>query len=207
MTEDIQQKVLDFWFGEPGSEEHGAFRTIWFRGRTPEFDQEIRDGFMEIHEKAAGGEFDHWVATKEGCLALCILLDQFPRNMFRMTPRAFATDAKAREVAKHAVANKWDDEVSAVERHFFYLPYEHSEELADLDAVTELAPKMGRERSVKAVAEHRDLIVRFGRYPHRNEILGRESTPEEIEHMKNGGKNFGQGATPDPLPDDQDDAG
>lgn len=204
MSEDIQQAVLDFWFGAPGSPEHGEHRDIWFRGRTTAFDEEIRDQFLDVHERAAAGEFDHWKESAQGCLALCLVLDQFPRNMFRMTPRAFATDPKALEIAKHALAAGFWDQVSQVEAHFLFLPFEHSEDLADHDIAAELVPRLGRKRSEKAAAEHRELIEKFGRYPHRNEIVGRESTLDEIAHMAAGGKNFGQGATPDPIPDDND---
>lgn len=200
----IAQDVLNFWYGPKGSPEYGTHRDIWFRGGTPEFDQEIRDRFLETHEKAAAGELDHWKETPEGCLALTIVLDQFPRNMFRRTPRAFATDPLALEAAQHAVANGFDLTLEPEFRHFFYLPYEHAEDLAVQEAGVALMPRAGRERSNKAAIEHRDLIAQFGRFPHRNEILGRTSTPEEIAHMAEGGKSFGQGDKPDPRPDDDD---
>ena len=189
----IAQEVLDFWFGVPGSPEHGSRREIWFRGRTPEFDQEIRDRFMDAHERAADGELDELMATAQGCLALFILLDQFPRNMFRGSPRAFATDAKALAIAKHAVAQGFDDEATEIERTFFYLPYEHSEELEDQETVVRLADKIDGEEFTKFAIEHRDLIARYGRFPHRNAILGRANTPEEEAYLADDPQTFGQG--------------
>lgn len=200
----IAQEILDFWYGEKGSPEFGEHRDIWFRGGTPEFDQEIRDRFLETHEQAADGKLDHWKATPEGCLALAISLDQFPRNMFRRTPRAFETDPLALAAAQHAVEKGYDLAMEPMFRHFFYLPFEHSEDLAVQEVGVELMPRAGRERSNKAAIEHRDLIAEFGRFPHRNEILGRESTAEEIAHMADGGKSFGQGEKPDPLPYDDE---
>lgn len=205
-TDPVVQQVLDFWFGTPGSPEYQTLRKIWFRGGTPEFDQKIRDKFLSSHEAAAAGSYDEWIDSVDGCLALLILLDQFPRNMFRRMGRAFATDTKAREIAKHAVAQGFDKAVHKTQRNFFYLPYEHSEELTDQIAGIELMKRTGSSRSIHAAQEHHDIIEKFGRFPHRNQALGRESTPEEIQYMKDGGKSFGQGDKPDPPPDwDEDD--
>lgn len=185
--------VIDFWCGSPGSPERDTFREIWFRAATPEFDAEIRDRFLSLHERAVAGEFSHVLDSVDGCFALLILFDQFPRNMFRGLARAFATDARAREVAAHAIAKGYDKGVASVHRVFFYLPYEHSEDLADQERGLELMRDMGNERTIEAALEHIEVIKRFGRFPHRNAALGRVSTPEEIEYLKDG-KSWGQGA-------------
>ena len=185
--------VIDFWCGRPGSPERDTFREIWFREATPAFDAEIRDRFLSLHERAVAGGFNHAMDSADGCFALLILFDQFPRNMFRGTARAFATDAKAREVAAQAIAQGYDKEVASVHRVFFYLPYEHSEDLADQERGLDLMRAMGNERTIEAALDHIDVIKRFGRFPHRNAALGRTSTPEEIEYLKDG-KSWGQGA-------------
>ena len=184
--------VIDFWCGSPGSPERDTFREIWFRAATPEFDAEIRDRFLSLHERAVAGEFSHVLDSVDGCFALLILFDQFPRNMFRGLARAFATDARAREVAAHAIAKGYDKGVAAVHRVFFYLPSEHSEDLADQERGLELMRDMGNERTIEAALDHIDVIKRFGRFPHRNAALGRVSTPEEIDYLKDG-KSWGQG--------------
>ena len=184
--------VIDFWCGIPGSPERDTFRDIWFQAATPEFDAEIRARFLALHERAAAGGFAHVLDSGDGCFALLILFDQLPRNMFRGTARAFATDAKAREVAAHAIAKGYDQDVASVYRAFFYLPYEHSENLADQERGLELMRALGGERGIEAALEHIDVIKRFGRFPHRNAALGRVSTPDEIEYLK-GGKSWGQG--------------
>ena len=185
--------VIDFWCGIPGSPERDTFREIWFKDATPAFDAEIRDRFLALHERALAGDFAHVLDSVDGCFALLILFDQFPRNMFRGTARAFATDPKARAVAAHAIAKGFDRDVPAVYRVFFYLPYEHSEDLADQERGLELMRDMGNERTIEAALEHIEVIKRFGRFPHRNVALGRVSTPAEIEYLKDG-KSWGQAA-------------
>ena len=185
--------VIDFWCGIPGSPERDTFREIWFQAATPEFDAEIRNRFLSLHERAAAGEFAHVLDSVDGCFALLILFDQFPRNMFRGTARAFATDAKAREVAAHAIAKGFDKDVASVYRTFFYLPFEHSENLADQERSVELMRTLGNQRALDFAQDHLDVIRRFGRFPHRNAALGRASTPEETDYLKDG-KSWGQGA-------------
>jgi uncharacterized protein (DUF924 family) len=185
--------VIDFWCGIPGSPERDTFREIWFLAATPEFDAEIRDRFLGLHERAVAGGFAHVLDSVDGCFALLLLFDQFPRNMFRGQARAFATDARAREVAAHAIAKGFDRDVASVYRVFFYLPYEHSESLADQERGLELMKALDNPRAVEASLEHIDVIKRFGRFPHRNAVLGRASTPEEIEYLKDG-KSWGQRA-------------
>ncbi len=185
--------VLDFWCGIPGSPERDTFREIWFSAATPEFDAQIRERFLALHERAVAGDFMGSMDSVDGCFALLILFDQFSRNMFRGTARAFATDPKAREVAAHAIAQGFDKKVGEVYRVFFYLPYEHSESLADQERGLELVQALGNQRTIDASLDHIEVIKRFGRFPHRNAAMGRVSTPDEIEYLKDG-KSWGQGA-------------
>ncbi len=179
---DVIQRVTAFWFADPGAPGLGQTRPIWFE-EDPAFDEEVRARFTRDLERAAAGELDRLTATPEGCLALVILLDQFPRNAFRGTPRAFETDAKAREVANSALARDFDRRLTPVQRQFLYMPFQHSESLADQDRSVALFRALGDEQSLDYALRHRDAIARFGRFPHRNAILGRESTPEEREFL------------------------
>ena len=174
------QAVLGFWF------QGDAERKEWFR-KDGSFDAEIRTRFMGLHEEAARGALDSWTDSPAECLALLILLDQFPRNLFRDSARAFATDARALEAARHAVASGYDRALSDIERMFVYLPFEHSENLADQERALELfAGHPNREWARR----HWEIIKRFGRFPHRNVALGRQSTPAEIEFLKQPGSSF-----------------
>jgi uncharacterized protein (DUF924 family) len=155
----------------------------WFKTDAA-FDAEFRARFLDLHEAAARGALDRWGATAEGALALVLLLDQFPRNCFRDSPRTFATDARARAVADRAIAAGHDRAVSDALALFFYLPLMHSEHLADQDRSVALCSRLGDAKHAK---KHREIVVRFGRFPHRNAVLGRESTPEEREHLERGG--------------------
>jgi uncharacterized protein (DUF924 family) len=157
----------------------------WF-AKDDVFDQRFRDHCLALHEAAARGELGAWAETTEGALALVLLLDQFPRNCFRGTARMFATDTQARDVAAAAIAAGHDRAVVEDLRAFFYLPFEHSENLEDQDRAVALCSPL--DEKTKAYAElHRDIIRRFGRFPHRNAILGRESTPEEQRFLDEGG--------------------
>ena len=181
------QAVLAFWFAAGGRDKR------WFE-KSEAFDDEVRRRFLGLHEEGARGALASWRHRPGDCLALIVLLDQFPRNMFRGTPRAFATDALALEVARHALAKGYDRAMQPLERMFVYLPFEHAESLAEQEEACELT------RPLDAFAEtddvyryalaHRDVIARFGRFPHRNAILGRASTPEEIEFLKGPGSSF-----------------
>ena len=179
--------ILDCWFGRPGDAGYGGKREIWFE-KNDDFDAEIRDRFITDWEAAKAGHLDPMQRTARGALALVILLDQFPRNMFRGDPRAFATDAQAREVAGAAIACGFDKALTPVERRFFYLPFEHGENLADQARCARymrehLPPDAERDQSIEYARRHRAIIERFGRYPHRNAALGRTSTPEEIAFL------------------------
>jgi uncharacterized protein (DUF924 family) len=169
--------VLTFW--------REAGPTRWFR-KDAAFDAEFRTRFLAAHEAALRGELDAWANDAQGALALVILLDQFPRNAFRGTPRMFESDQRAREVARRAVQAGFDAQVEPDLRNFFYLPFMHSEELADQDLGVALAARLGDE-PLRYANIHRDIIERFGRFPHRNSVLGRETTPEEQRFLDDGG--------------------
>ena len=171
------QEVVAFW--------RDAGPPRWFK-KDEAFDRAFHDRFLALHEAAARGELDGWAASAEGALALCVLLDQFPRNAFRGTARMFATDAQARRVARAAIDARFDAQVEPGLRQFLFLPFMHSEDLADQDRSVELAPRAGPD-SLKWAALHREIIARFGRFPHRNDLLGRTTTPEERKFLDEGG--------------------
>ena len=186
--------VLEFWFGAPGSAEHGSLRKCWFE-KDPAFDAEIRRRFLALVDEAAAGRLDDWADRPEGLLALIVLLDQFPRNLFRDAPRAFATDAQALALAQQALAQGVDALLMPVARAFIYLPFEHSEDLAMQDRAVALFAALAQHGEAFAsyldyAERHRDVIRRFGRFPHRNAILGRASTPEEIAFLARPGAGF-----------------
>jgi uncharacterized protein (DUF924 family) len=158
----------------------------WF-SKDADFDREIAARFQATHEAAAAGHLSDWEATPDGALALLILLDQFPRNMFRGSARAFATDPLARAVADRAIARGFDTRVADAERVFFYLPFEHSENLADQERSLALWRQSGSGEIDKYAQIHADIIRRFGRFPHRNAVLGRATTPEERAFLDAGG--------------------
>lgn len=183
MTTDLApSEVIEFW--------RQAGPKAWF-GKNAEFDARIRERFEALHFAASRGEFSRWAKTAEGALALLILLDQFPRNMFRGSGHAFATDALALSIARRAVDQGLDQQVEPALRPFFYLPFEHSERLEDQDRsvalCTALREAAGDEDTLKWAKLHRDIIVRFGRFPHRNPCLGRVTTPEEQAFLDEGG--------------------
>jgi uncharacterized protein (DUF924 family) len=157
----------------------------WFR-KDPAFDREFSHRFLATHEAAAAGRLRDWARSAEGALALLLLLDQFPRNAFRDTPRMYATDAQARAVADAAIAAGHDRQVDAQLRPFFYMPLMHSEDLRDLDRCVACMEPVGGE-SLRFARHHRDIVTRFNRFPHRNAVLGRASTPEEERFLAEGG--------------------
>lgn len=171
--------VLSFWFG-PNPE---IARPQWFK-TDPAFDRAIAHLFGADYEAARTGALASWEDSPHGALALTILLDQFSRNMFRKTARAFESDALALRVAKDAIARGFDRQVTAVQRTFFYLPFEHSESLADQDRSVALVRALNDARTLDYAEQHAAIIRRFGRFPHRNAVLGRQSTPEEIAYLK-----------------------
>lgn len=185
-------EVLQFWFGREGDGGYGEFREEWFQ-KDEEFDDQIHDRFLEDYERAARGEYDGWREAAESCLALVILLDQFPRNLFRGDPRTYATDEKALTIAREALQKGFDRKLPHFERHFLYMPFMHSEDVEDQRRSVALFRKLAEEDGpdVKEYAdEHREIVERFGRFPHRNEVLGRPSTPEEVEFLEQPGSSF-----------------
>ena len=182
--------ILDFWFlplGDPG---YGKKRDTWWDS-TPELDAEIRARFGTLLDKAVAGELDHWAKSPDGALALILLCDQFSRNIHRRTARAFASDATALATARLALARFYPAAYPVEMRTFFYMPFQHSEDLADQDFCCNLFAGMGNDDYVKYAVEHRDIVAQYGRFPHRNEVLGRASTAEELAYLKTA-KRFGQ---------------
>lgn len=181
---DTQKDILHFWFEETTPEQ-------WFQKNT-DFDREITARFASDFAMALQGVYDRMMGNAEGALALIILLDQFPRNMFRDDAKAFSGDAKALEIARHALSQGYDQAVEPVRRRFLYLPFEHSEVLQDQNKSVALFQSMrgddllGYEYAVK----HREIIEQFGRFPHRNAALGRVNTPEEEAYLSQPGAGF-----------------
>ena len=180
MGDEINQAiaVVAFW-REAGMEK-------WF-GRDDAFDAEFDRRFHAVHLAAARREHEAWMESADGALALLILLDQFPRNCFRSNAHSYATDGLALHYARRAIALGFDLQVDSAQRMFFYLPFEHSEAMADQDHALALFEGIGDAALTKYAVLHRDLIVRFGRFPHRNEALGRQSTQQEIDYLASGG--------------------
>lgn len=169
--------VVDFW--------REAGPGMWF-AKDDAFDRRFRERFLHLYDAAARGELNGWLATSDGALGLLILLDQYPRNSFRGTPRMYATDALAREMATAAIEAGHDRAAPAEMQLFFYLPFAHSEDLADQERSVALAQRLGQP-SLSHAEGHRDIIRRFGRFPHRNPILGRPMRPEERTFLDDGG--------------------
>ena len=185
--------VLDFWFGAPGTPVHGATRPEWFR-KDPAFDEAIRRRFGALVAEALAGGLGSWCGQARGALARVLVLDQFTRNIFRDTPRAFEGDERALVTAEDAIARGYEREHSFHERWFLYLPFEHSETVAAqhraLALFGALSGEMGDPAPLEWARKHADVIFRFGRYPHRNAILGRVSTADEIAFLQEPGSRF-----------------
>lgn len=183
-------EILEFWFGAEDAgdlSQTSQTQSRWFISN-PEFDRLCTERFLFLYEDAARGSLEDWSAQPRSCLALTLLLDQFPRNMFRNTPRAFATDSKARDLARHAIGAGFDRALSPVERMFLYLPLEHSENLDDQFESVRLtrglaAEDPGMSGTLKYAEQHLEIIQRFGRFPARNAVLARQSTPQELDFM------------------------
>ena len=180
-------EILHFWFaGDPS-----ARRAVWFQ-KSDDFDAGCRT-FLDAHEAAKRGELDRWADTAEGALALLILLDQLSRNLHRGSPETFAADAKARAIAAAAIERGFDRALTPVQRTFVYLPFEHSEDLADQDRSVVLFETIRRDvgdSTADYAARHRDVIARFGRFPHRNAVLGRANTAAEADYLAQPGSGF-----------------
>lgn len=178
----MPQDVLTFW--------RSAGPAKWFV-KNDRFDDAIQLKFEPVHHAAARGQYDAWAHSAEGSLALIILLDQFPRNLYRGSGHAFATDSKARSIARTALDAGHDRQVEPEIRRFFYLPFEHSEDLVDqnlsIRMFTRLSEETGDTESLRYAVIHEEIIARFGRFPHRNACLGRQTTAEEMAFLEAGG--------------------
>lgn len=186
-------EILELWFGTPSDPEWGRNRKLWWE-KNHEFDALIRDRYLPAHEAAAAGVLDAWRETAEGSLALLILLDQFPRNMFRDGPRTYATDAMALDVARATLDRGFEDELTEIQRWFLYMPFQHSERLEDQERSLELYARLSdaedNEGSKKSSHRHHEIVARFGRFPHRNAALGRTSTEEELAFLQEPDSSF-----------------
>lgn len=174
--------ILNFWF-DP------EVKPFWFK-KNQDFDQTIKQRFLNIYQQAIAGALNHWRNNARGTLALIIILDQFPRNMFRNTPQAFATDEQAAELTKYALRHNYEKNLSIEEQAFLYMPLMHSETHTDQAQCVELFTKLGKEDNLKFAFKHQEVIARFGRFPDRNQILGRESTTAEQEFLTQPGSSF-----------------
>ncbi len=197
----VKEELLEFWFGvEPDDAAVAEAKAELWWGHHAETDELLQARFGAAASAAAAGVLDHWTGSPRGRLALLLLLDQLPRAIHRATPAAFAQDARAREIAEQGLDSGADRLLRPIERLFFYLPFEHSEDLADQDRSVKLyrglvtvAPAVHRETFSSFfdyAVKHRDVIRKFGRFPHRNLILGRESTPDETAFLDQPGSSF-----------------
>lgn len=167
--------IINFWFAE-------SSQDFWFNS-TPELDAQLRDRFIDTWLAAAEGKLREWEESPDGALALAIILDQFPLNMFRGQPLTYSTDSQARKVARAAIDKGFDQKLTNDQKAFLYLPFMHSEEMADQERSVELFNQPELEQSYRFALHHQNIVQRFGRFPHRNETLGRHSTPEELEYL------------------------
>jgi len=167
--------IIDYWHSD-------RIRKQWFNS-TPELDDEIRNQFEPVWQAAARGDLDQWKGSAEGCLALCIILDQFPLNMYRGEARSFETESNSIKVSKHAIDTGLDKALPSDRLIFLYMPLMHSESMDDQEQAIELYETAGLEENAGFARHHRDIVKRFRRFPHRNTILGRESSPAEQEYM------------------------
>jgi len=199
--EQVRQELLELWFGDNPDDSAVAAekKELWW-GHSADTDDMLREKFKTASLSAGLGILDHWTGSPRGRLALILLLDQIPRAIHRGQPEAFALDADARAVASHGLASGADLLLRPIERVFFYIPFEHSEDLADQEKsltlfgdLAETVPDGDREtfeQFLEFAVRHHDIVARFGRFPHRNAILGRESTPEETEFLTQPGSSF-----------------
>ncbi|HEY9615268.1 MAG TPA: DUF924 family protein [Microcoleaceae cyanobacterium] len=187
------EAILKFWFDDPNAITTGGYRKVWF-SKDPDFDRTIQTQFLTDYQQAAIWQLDHWQATPTGCLALILLLDQFSRNLFRGQPQSFATDAKALMIAEQAIAQEFDQALPLIQRWFVYLPFMHSEDLAmqqrSVQLFTPFQDNPVTQSAYTYALKHLEVIERFGRFPHRNAILGRETTPEEAKFLTQPGSSF-----------------
>lgn len=182
ISSDIRD-ILDFWLLPLSDPSYGKKRELWWMS-TPELDAEMTARFSLLLPQAAAGYLDGWAHSANGALALILLCDQFSRNIYRKTARAFATDPKALEIARIALTRLYPAAYPPAVRIFFYMPFGHSERMADQNLACELIATVDGGNGIKAAIEHRDVVAKYGRFPHRNEVLGRTSSPEEREYLQ-----------------------
>ena len=189
----VIRAVNGFWFGTADDPDYGQARPQWFK-KDPAFDAEIETRFLKVIENAAEGSLDMMAESPEGAVALVVILDQFPRNVFRGDARAFAHDGKALTIARRAVERGFDAEVIPAMRKFLYLPFEHSEKMEDQERAVALFQAMAEDEGdtdgLDWAHKHLEIIKRFGRFPHRNAVLGRPSTAEEERFLTQPGSSF-----------------
>ena len=171
----MPQQIIEFWFSD-------EIRKLWFNS-TPAFDRELGERFQDSWARASSGELDHWKQSAQGCLALVIILDQFPLNMFRGSAQSFASEAQSRDVAAFAIERGFDKDLSVEQRAFLYMPFMHSEALEDQKLALQLYDQPGLESNLRFARHHHAIIEKYGRFPHRNAALGRSSTDAELEYL------------------------
>lgn len=167
--------IIEFWFSS-------RLRPLWFAS-TPALDEEIRARFEVVWQRAGGGAYEAWRETSTGCLALILVFDQFPLNMYRGDARSFSTESQALKTARHGLNHRFHRALTEDQQVFFYMPFMHSEDMADQDLSVELFRALGRPENLRFAEHHRGIVARFGRFPHRNAILGRESSAEERAYL------------------------
>lgn len=171
----MPQKIIDFWFADDT-------RKLWFNS-TPEFDRMLCERFEDTLKQASRGELDHWMEDAPGCLALVIVLDQFPLNIYRGNALGFATEARSRDVSRVAIEKGFDSMLTVEQKAFLYMPFMHSEDLADQELALKLFDQPGLESNLRFARHHHAIVETYGRFPHRNAVLGRVSTAAEIEYL------------------------
>jgi uncharacterized protein (DUF924 family) len=191
MSSRLVSEIIDYWFLPPGHPRHGSNRAMWFDS-TPAIDAEIRLRFGPAIERALRGRLDHLARSPRGALVLCLLLDQMTRNVFRGTAGAFVGDRRARRIAASAVRRGFDRELPVFQRSFLYMPFHHSESRGDQNRCIGLIWRLRRPASLKFAVGHRNIVVRFGRFPHRNAALARSNTSAEDAWLQKPHARFGQ---------------
>ncbi len=171
----MDQALVDFWFSAEVSK-------LWFNS-TPAFDRLLRERYLDLWQQASQGELEHWGETAPGSLALVILLDQIPLNMFRGSARSYSSETRSREVAQAAIDRGFDRELPVAQRAFLYMPFMHSEDIEDQQVAIELFSRSGMESNLRDARHHHGIVEKFGRFPHRNAALGRADTDAEIEYL------------------------
>ena len=171
----MSQNIIDFWFAD-------EIRKLWFNS-TPEFDLMLCERFEDTLKQAGRGELDHWMENALGCLALVIILDQFPLNMYRGSALSFATEARSRDVARVAIEKGFTRMLPVEQQAFLYMPFMHSEDIVDQELALELFDQPGMESNLRFARHHHAIVETYGRFPHRNELLGRVSTAAEVEYL------------------------